>query len=99
MPADQLAVEPGGGIRADLAVEIHRRVNLDEELAALALVVGRRLLQEVLGDLPMIGIQPLNDARPAQSFEAPHVRLHVSRHVAAGNALRASGDLGMLLGS
>ena len=96
MPADQLAVEPGGGIGSDLPVKVHGGVNLDHELARVLLVVGRRLLQEVFGDLPMVGVQPLDDTCPAQSFEAPDVGLNMALDVAAGNALGQPGDLGVL---
>ena len=73
--------------------------------AAVQLPVGAAIdrfgpsrVQEVLGDLPMVGIQPFGDTRPAQGFEAPHVRLDVAFGVAAGNALGAPGDLRMLAG-
>ncbi len=77
-------------------VSQHGGVNLDHKLSSVLLVVGRRLLQEVPGDLPVVGVQPLDDTRLAQGFQAPDVGLDMPLDVTAGNALGQPGDLGVL---
>lgn len=78
MLADQLAIKPCGG----LPVEGDGGVDFDNELAARALVIGRCTFQEVAWDVPMVSIEPADNARPSQRFEAPHVGRDVTLHVA-----------------
>lgn len=96
--ADELAVEPGGGLGRDLAIEGDGGVDLDNKLAALAFVVGRCPLQEVARDVPTVGVEAADNARPPQRLKAADVGLDVAFDVPARDARRHPGELVVLLG-
>src|SRR5690348_11884093 len=81
---DHLSVEPGRTIAGNLPVEADgRECPYSQPVATLAEVVGLPALDDVLRDLPMIGVDPLDKARPPQCFQAADVGTHESFGVLA----------------
>jgi hypothetical protein len=71
----ELAIEPGRALAADLLVEAKRGQRPHSEpIATLPQVVGLSTLDDVLGDPPMVGIDPLDVAAPAQCLQPADVR-------------------------
>src|SRR4029077_310548 len=80
----QLPVEPGRAVAADLLLEIEGGKDPNPEpIAALAEVIHLSAFNDVLGDLPMIGIDPFDMISPAQCLEAADMGVHVSLGVLA----------------
>src|SRR5262245_12450964 len=98
MPADQLAVQPGGGLGRNLAVERNGRMYLDAKLAALALLIGAGPRQEVWRNDPMVVVEAGDKARPAQRLQAPDVGLDVPLHITGGNTRSHPSDVVVLRG-
>ena len=81
---DQLAVEPGRAVAADLGLEIKRREGADgKSVAAPAEVVAHPTLGDVGGDAPLVGVEPLDMAGPAQRLQAADMGADESLGVAA----------------
>src|SRR5262245_28172409 len=83
--ADEFAIEPGRAITRYLPVEVVGAKDPQAGLTPLSGIVGGRAIFEVLGDEPAIGIGPFNNAGAAQSFQAPHMSVHVGVIVPAGD--------------
>jgi hypothetical protein len=88
-----LSVEPGRSVAVNLLVEAAggKRPHF-EPLAALAEIVGLATLDNVLGDLPLVRVDPLDVAGPAQGLQAadmlpdpPHQPLNAVLLPAEGN--------------
>src|SRR5579859_560254 len=76
---NNLSVEPSRTIAGNLPVEADRRERpYPQPVAALAQVVRLPTLDDVLRNLPMVGIDPLDKARPAQCFQAADVGADIS---------------------
>src|SRR5215469_11267919 len=74
---NNLSVEPSRTIAGNLPVEAEGRERpYSQPVAALAEVVSLPALDEILRDLPMIGIDPLDKACPPQCFQAADVGTH-----------------------
>src|SRR5262249_60004144 len=84
--ADEFAIEPGRAITRYLPVEVVGAKDPQAGLTPLSGIVGGRAIFEVLGDEPAIGVGPFNNAGAAQSFQAPHMSVHVGVIVPAGDA-------------
>jgi hypothetical protein len=92
MTADELAVEPGGGLGIDLPIERDGGVHRDDNLAPLALVIGGGTLQEITWDLPVVAIEPVNDAGSTQRLQAPDMGLDVPS-TSAGMRVRSRAEV------
>ena len=69
LAGDQFPVEPGRAMAADLLLEIEGGQGSNPEpIAALAEVIRLSAFNDVLGDLPMIGIDPFDMTSPAQGL-------------------------------
>ena len=74
---DHLSVEPSRTIAGNLPVEADGRERpYSQPVAALAEVVSLPTLDDVLRDLPIIGIDPLDKACPPQCFQAADMGTH-----------------------
>src|SRR5437868_9372442 len=84
LAGDRFPVEPGRAMTADLLLEIEggQRPN-SEPITALAEVIHLSAFNDVLGDLPMIGIDSLDVAGPAQCLQAADMGTHESLGVLA----------------
>src|SRR5579872_6083511 len=81
---NHLSIEPSRTIAGNLPVEADGRERpYSQPVTALAEVVGLPTLDDVLRDLPMIGIDPLDKTRPAQRLQAADVGAHESFGVLA----------------
>ena len=68
LAGDQFPVEPGRAVAADLFLEIEGGQGPNSEpIAALTEVIRLSALNDVLGDLSMIGIDPFHMTSPAQA--------------------------------
>ena len=75
---NNLSVEPSRTIAGNLPVEADGRERpYSHPVAALGEVVSLPALDDVLRDLPVIGIDPLDKAGPAQCFQAADMRAHI----------------------
>src|SRR5215469_12488560 len=82
--SNNLSVEPSRTIAGNLPIEADGRERpYSQPVAALAEVVSLPTLDDVLRDLPIIGIDPLDKACPPQCFQAADVRTHESLGVLA----------------
>jgi hypothetical protein len=71
---DKLPVEPGRAIAAHLAVEVQRGQRAVAEILRTAgSVIGNAPLGDVVGDSPMVGVDALDMAGPAQGFQPADV--------------------------
>jgi hypothetical protein len=69
---------------ANLAVEAGRRQDADADVGAVPRkVVGLTARGEVGGDAPVIGVNPLGMAGPAQSLKSADVRANEGLGIAA----------------
>ena len=91
LAGNKFAVEPGRAVMADLAVKASGRQDADADVGAVAgEVVGLAALGKIGGDAPVIRIDPLDMAGPAQRLQPADVgadeRLRVAAHAVDGGA-------------
>jgi hypothetical protein len=71
LAGDQFPVEPGRAMAADLLFETEGEQSPNPDpIAALAEVIHLSAFNDVLGDFPMIGIDPFDLTSPAQGLQA-----------------------------
>jgi len=88
----QLPVEPGGAVRADLRLKIKIGKKPDgHPPSTLGAAIDCAVLK-IIGNTPMIGLDPLDNSRPAQGLQPADVALDIGLVVAAQNA--EAGGLG-----
>src|SRR6266436_498003 len=74
---DQFPVEPGGAIAANLPFEVEGRKGADlQTVATPAEVMGPAPIDDVLGDPPVVLVDPHHMAGTAQRLQAAHVKAH-----------------------
>ena len=82
---------------ANLAVEAGRRQDADADVAAVPReIVGLTAIEEIGGNAPMIGVDPLGMADPTQRFQPADVRANECLGIAAEAVDGSSRPLQML---
>src|SRR5205085_3942829 len=82
--SNNLSVEPGRAVAGNLPVEADDRERpYPQPVTALAEVIGLPTLDDVLRDLPIIGIDPFDMTSPAQRLQATDMGAHISLGVLA----------------
>ncbi len=81
-----LAVEPSRAVGVDLRfeVDVGKRAERHPSPSLGVVIPGAGL--EVAGNTPMVGVDPLDDARPAQRLQPPDMALDIGAVVATRNA-------------
>lgn len=82
----QLPVQPGRAVRPNLPFQIEGGQDADAGLPVAAGVVGGGAALEVVGDAPLAGVDPLDDAGAAQCLQPTHMSIDIALIVAARNA-------------
>jgi len=81
---DKLAVEPGGAVAADLLFKVEGGKCADPKaVPALAEIVGHAAVGDILGDAPVIRVDALHMAGPAQGLQAADMGADESLRVLA----------------
>ena len=84
LPGHQLAVEPGGALMADLLVKAGGRQDADPDVRPVPCeIVGLAALGKIGGDAPVVGVDPLDMAGPAQRLQPADVGTDVGLGIAA----------------
>lgn len=79
----QFPIEPGRAIARHLVLEVEEGEGTDRKIPApVASVIGSTLFGEVLGYLPAVGIDPLDDTGSPQRFQPAHIRADESIGIA-----------------
>ena len=93
----QFAVEPGRSVMADLLVKAGGRQDADPDVGAVPReIVGLTALGKIGGDAPVIGVDPLGMAGPAQRLQPADVGANEGLGIAADAVDGGSRPLQML---
>ncbi len=65
LAVDQPPVQPGRAVRSDLFVQIDRGKDANAGLTVSAYVMGGGTADQIIGDAPLVGVDPLDDTGPA----------------------------------
>jgi hypothetical protein len=84
LPGRQLAVEPGRAVMADLLLKARRRENGDPAHRPVTREIVRLPAFGKIGrNAPLVSVDPLDMARPAQRLQAPDMGSDVGGRIAA----------------
>ena len=83
---DQPPVQPGRAVRSELPVQIDGRDDANAGLPVAAGIVISRVAAQIIWDAPLVGVDALDDAGPAQRLQPPDMGIDIALIVAAGNA-------------
>src|SRR3546814_2445346 len=83
---NQSPVEPGRAIGPDLTFQIEGRDDPKAGLPVAACIIGGGAALEILGDAPLIGVDPLDDPGAAQRLQPAHMGIDEALIIAARNA-------------